>query len=55
MVELDPEFCPNLSELETEVTKHFEDGAGRAEGVITGGHTPPSMFKPPTGLLHNNA
>ncbi len=55
MVELDPEFCPNLSELETEVTKHFEEGAERAENVITGWHTPLSIFRPPTELLPKNA
>lgn len=55
MVELDPEFCPNISELETEVTKHFEDGASRAEDVITGWRKSPSMFRPPTELLPKNA
>lgn len=55
MVELDSEFCPNISELETEVAKHFEEGTSRAEGVITGWPKPPSTFRPPTELLPNNA
>lgn len=55
MVKLDPEFCPNTSELETEVAKHFEEGASRAEGVVTGLPRPPSIFKPPTKLLPKDA
>lgn len=55
MVELSSEFCPNISELETEVTEHYVEGASRAESVITGGRMPSSNFRPPTELLPKEA
>ncbi len=51
MVELGPEFCPNANELAENVTRHFEEGANRAECVITGRRVLSADFKPPTNLM----